>query len=128
MRKILVIEDDNTIAMMYYLEMEEEGYTTVIADTGVQGIAVVKKEKPAIILLDIQMPVMDGVEALRRIRQLPNGKDVPVLVLTNIGKDERLKDFADLNISGYIVKSDSTPRQVREAILSVLSQSRRSKK
>jgi CheY-like chemotaxis protein len=123
MKKVLVIEDDEIISKMYEIELMVEGYKTLLASSGAEGIAMVENEQPAIILLDIQMPVMDGVETLQRIRKLPNGKHVPVLVITNIGKDERLKDFADLNIAGYIVKSDFTPQQVCDKILEVLEQS-----
>jgi CheY-like chemotaxis protein len=123
MKKILVIEDDEVISKMYEIELLCEGYTTLLAASGAEGIEMVRNEEPCLILLDIRMPGMDGVETLKHIRNLPNGKDVPVLVITNIGQDERLKDFADLNISGYIVKSDFTPQQVCDKILEVLKQS-----
>jgi CheY-like chemotaxis protein len=119
-KKILVIEDDEVIAKMYEIELLCDGYITVIAGSGAEGIEIVKNEKPALILLDIQMPVMDGVETLKRIRTLPNGKDVPVLVITNIGQDERLKDFSGLDISGYFVKSDFTPQEICDKILALL--------
>jgi sigma-B regulation protein RsbU (phosphoserine phosphatase) len=122
MKKILVIEDDEVISKMYEIELLCDGYKTLIAGSGAEGIEIVMHEEPALILLDIQMPVMDGVETLKHIRNLPNGKDVPVLVITNIGQDERLKDFAGLNISGYIVKSDFTPQEVCDKILAVLEQ------
>jgi CheY-like chemotaxis protein len=122
MKKILIIEDDEIIAKMYEIELLCEGYKTSIASSGPEGIEKVQNESPSLILLDIQMPVMDGVETLKRIRNLPNGKNVPVLVITNIGQDERLKDFAGLGISGYIVKSDFTPQEVCDKILTVLEQ------
>jgi CheY-like chemotaxis protein len=122
MKKILVIEDDEVIAKMYEIELLCDGYKTLIAGSGEEGIETVMHEEPALILLDIQMPVMDGVETLKHIRNLPNGKNVPVLVITNIGQDERLKDFAGLNISGYIVKSDFTPQEVCDKILAVLKE------
>ena len=120
MKKILVIEDDEVISQMYEIALLGEGYAALLADSGAKGVEMVKNEHPALILLDIQMPVMDGVETLKRIRNLPNGENIPVLVVTNIGQDERLKDFAGLNISGYIVKSDFTPQQVCDKIVEVL--------
>jgi CheY-like chemotaxis protein len=120
MKTVLVIEDDEVISAMYKVDLLYEGYKTILASSGLEGIAAVEKERPSLILLDIRMPVMDGVETLRRIRKLPNGKDVPVLVITNIGKDERLEDFEGLNIAGYIVKADVTPPQLDEIIKETL--------
>jgi CheY-like chemotaxis protein len=121
-KKILIIEDDEQISEIYKAELFFGGLQTILAASGKEGIEVVQSEQPDLILLDILMPNMDGVETLKHIRNLPNGKSVPVLVITNVGKNERIKDFAGLNIAGYIVKSDITPVQLYDKISEVLEQ------
>ena len=120
MTKIAIIEDDQIIHQMYRMKFESEGFNVALADNGIQGISVVKDFKPDIILLDLQMPEMSGSEALAAIRKLPEGRDVPVIVLTNLGKEEAPKELKDLSVHSYIVKADLTPRQVIEHVKEAL--------
>lgn len=112
MHKIAIIEDNHTISQMYRMKFETEGFSVRMAGNGEIGVAVVKSFKPDIILLDIQMPEMDGVEALREIRAYEESKDTPVVILTNLGEEEAPKEMRSLGIHSYIVKANFTPRQV----------------
>lgn len=112
MHKIAIIEDNHTISQMYRMKFETEGFSVRMAGNGEIGVAVVKSFKPDIILLDIQMPEMDGVEALREIRANKESKDTPVVILTNLGEEEAPKEMRSLGIHSYIVKANFTPRQV----------------
>ena len=112
MVKIAIIEDDATISQMYRMKFEADGFDVRLAANGQIGIEVVEKFQPDIILLDIQMPEMDGAEALRRIRSHAWGKTIPVIVLTNLGEEEAPREMRSLGIQGYIVKANLTPRQV----------------
>lgn len=112
MTKIAIIEDDPTINQMYRMKFEADGFDVEIADNGERGIELVEHFKPDFILLDIQMPQMNGAEALEKIRATPEGKNVPVIILTNLGEEEAPKNLRDLGIHSYIVKADLTPRQV----------------
>ena len=120
MTSIAVIEDDQAIAQMYRMKFESEGFTIEMAADGKSGLEMVSQHMPDLILLDIQMPEMNGVEALKRIRKLPGGQDVPVIVLTNLGQQEAPKDLAALGIESYIIKADLTPSQVVEQVKKVL--------
>lgn len=112
MTKIAIIEDDPTINQMYRMKFEADGFEVQLADDGRRGVALVKEFVPDMILLDIKMPNMDGAEALEQIRKHDWGKDIPVIVLTNLGEEEAPKSLRDLGIHSYIVKADLTPSQV----------------
>jgi len=112
MTKIAIIEDDATINQMYRMKFEADGFDVQLADNGKHGVAMVESFQPDLILLDLQMPEMDGAEALKIIRQHDWGKDIPVIILTNLGEEESPKELRALGIHSYIVKADLTPRQV----------------
>ena len=112
MTKIAIIEDDPTISQMYRMKFEAEGFEVDMADDGLHGVDLVKHFQPDIMLLDLQMPQMNGAEALAEIRAHDWGKDIPVLILTNLGKEEAPDILKTLNVSSYIVKAELTPKQV----------------
>ena len=112
MTKIAIIEDDQVISQMYRMKFEAEGFEVQLADDGEHGIALVENFAPDIILLDLKMPHVDGAEALAKIRAEEWGKNIPVIILTNLGEEEAPKALRSLGIHSYIVKADLTPRQV----------------
>lgn len=112
MSKIAIIEDDPVISQMYRMKFEAEGYTVELADNGHRGVKLVEDLNPDIILLDIQMPEMNGADALKIIRSKESSRNTPVIILTNMGKEESPKELEDLNVHSYIVKANLTPRQV----------------
>lgn len=120
MTKIAIIEDDPVISQMYLMKFEADDFEVQSADNGRDGVRLVEKFSPDIILLDIQMPEMDGPEALKEIRAHDWGKDVPVIILTNLGEEEAPKNLRALGIHSYIVKADLTPRQVVERVKAAL--------
>lgn len=112
MTKIAIIEDDSAIHQMYRMKFENEGFDVQLAGDGRTGVELVKTFRPDLVLLDMQMPEVDGLAALRQIRKEEWGKNTPVIILTNLGIEESPKELQALGISGYIVKADLTPRQV----------------
>lgn len=118
--KIAIIEDDPVISQMYRMKFEADGFEVQLANNGVRGVALVEAFLPDMILLDLQMPEMDGTEALRVIRKNEWGKNIPVIVLTNLGEEESPKEIRALGIHSYIVKADLTPRQVVQRVKEAL--------
>ena len=112
MTKIIIIEDDPTISQMYRMKFESEGFDVRMAKNGLIGIDMVDKFNPDIVLLDIQMPELDGLGALKGIRALERHKATPIIVLTNLGEEEAPAEMRTLGIDSYIVKANYTPRQV----------------
>ncbi|TXG76794.1 response regulator [Patescibacteria group bacterium] len=120
MTRIAIIEDDSVISQMYRMKFEADGFDVQVANNGRDGVALVEDFSPDIILLDIQMTIMNGDEALKVIRSRDWGKTIPVLILTNLGEEEAPKDIRSLGIESYIVKADLTPRQVVERVKTTL--------
>ncbi len=118
--KIAIIEDDSVIRQMYRIKFENEGFEVQVADNGRDGVALAAHMKPDLILLDLHMPEMNGDEALSQIRNTAWGKNVPVIILTNLGEEESPKALRELGIHSYIVKADFTPRQVVARVKSAL--------
>jgi DNA-binding response OmpR family regulator len=112
MTKIAIIEDDPVINQMYRMKFEADGFEVQLADNGERGVELVEDFQPDLILLDLKMPHMDGDEALKEIRGHDWGKNIPVIILTNLGEEEAPKSLKTLGVHSYIVKADLTPRQV----------------
>lgn len=116
MTKIAIIEDDQAISQMYRFKFEAEGYKVQTAENGKLGLELSESMKPDIILLDLMMPEMTGEQMLTAMRKTPWGKDIKVIILTNMGEQEIPEAIKHLNVSGIILKADMTPRQVAELV------------
>ncbi|HEV2412857.1 MAG TPA: response regulator, partial [Candidatus Saccharimonadales bacterium] len=109
--RIAIIEDDPVIAQMYRMKFEAEGFEVQTAENGAVGVELVKDMQPDVALVDIRMPVMDGPTAIKKIREM-KGKNPIIIVLTNVGEEEAPTELGRLNIHSYIVKAESTPKEV----------------
>lgn len=118
--KILIIEDDRYISKMYQLKLSLEGYVVQVADNGRLGVDKVKEFMPDIILLDILMPELDGFEVLQIIKSDENTKDIPVLIMSNLGQEDHIQKGMEMGAVGYIVKSQFTPSKVVETIKEII--------
>ena len=96
------------------------GFEVIVASDGAEGLDVIKRSKPHIVLLDLLMPVMGGSEMLARLRSEDWGSDIRVVILTNISKDEAPPALRFLNVDRYIVKAHHTPAQVVGIVYEVL--------
>lgn len=121
MTKIAIIEDDPTINQMYRMKFEAAGFDVQLASDGERGVSLVEAFKPDLILLDMQMPIKNGHQALKEIRAEDWGKSIPVIILTNMGEEESPKELRELGIESYIVKADLTPSQVVERVKDTLN-------
>lgn len=121
MAKIAIIEDDLAISQMYRIKFEAEGFEVETAENGKFGLGLIETMKPDIVLLDLMMPEMNGDEMLMKLRTMDWGKDIKVVILTNMGEQEAPPNIRELNISAFIVKADMTPRQVAELVKAELA-------
>ncbi|HVW23186.1 MAG TPA: response regulator [Candidatus Saccharimonadales bacterium] len=119
--KIAIVEDDQAIAQMYRFKFEAEGFKVETADNGRVGLNLAESMKPDIILLDLMMPEMSGAEMLTAMRKTTWGKNIKVIVLTNMGEEEVPPEIRSLGVSAIILKADMTPRQVAELVKKQLS-------
>lgn len=116
MSKIAIVEDDVAISQMYRIKFEAEGYEVETAENGKIGLELIKDIKPDIVLLDLMMPEMDGEEMLKRLRKESWGKDVKVIILTNMGESEAPVSIKEMGVEAFILKANMTPRQVAELV------------
>lgn len=116
MPKVAIVEDDLAIAQMYRLKFEAEGYKVQIAENGQLGLAMCEDMMPDVVLLDLMMPEMNGDEMLEKMRRTDWGKNIKVIILTNVGEQEAPDKLKELNISAFIVKAEMTPKQVAELV------------
>lgn len=116
MYKIAIIEDDQAISQMYRFKFEAEGYDVQTAENGKLGLELIENFHPDIILLDLMMPEMNGDVMLGKLRATPWGKDLKVIILTNMGEQEIPAAVKTLGVSAVILKADMTPRQVAELV------------
>jgi DNA-binding response OmpR family regulator len=116
MNKIAILEDDAAISQMYRMKFEAEGYDVETAENGKIGLILIKEMNPDIVLLDLMMPEMDGEEMLTLLRKETWGKNVKVIILTNMGESEAPASIKKMNVEAFIVKANMTPRQVAELV------------
>ena len=109
---IVLIEDEEMLANMYETKFKTEGYDIRKALDGESGLKLVEEDKPDLILLDIIMPKLDGFSVLKKLKASDKSKDIPVILLTNLGQDEDIKKGQSLGAVGYLVKANLTPAEV----------------
>lgn len=119
MKKILIVDDQPSIAMVLGDILEEGDYEIINAVNGEMGIAKAKSEKPDLIIMDIMMPVKDGITAIRELRAMDGFKTIPIFILSAKGgaRDENLAE--ELKINGFIQKPFS-PGVILEEISKAL--------
>src|SRR5574344_659774 len=104
MKKILVIDDDTAINELIKVNLELTGYSVIQAYDGIEGFALAKQEVPALILLDVMMPDVDGFTVAQRVRQNEDLKNTPILMLTALSQlNDKVKGF-DIGVDDYLVK------------------------
>ena len=102
--KILIVEDDEDFVSILKTKFTEEGFSVVTAENGDEGIGMAVSEKPDLILSDVLIPKMNGIEMVKKIRE--SNKDVLVIFLTNIKDEDYTKDIESLEGAEYLIKAD----------------------
>jgi CheY-like chemotaxis protein len=121
-KRILYIEDDRFIADMYRLGLEAGGWPVEIVHDGEAGLRHALADPPALILLDLLLPRMDGIDVLRRLRANPSTQHVPVLVVSNAsGLGGREEEARKLGIVDWMVKANTTPARLVSRVGKILA-------
>lgn len=116
-KKVLVIEDEPALRRALVDKLSRSGFVAFAAKDGSEGLAMAMEKKPKLILLDLMLPKMDGMSVLGRLRADTWGKNVPVIILTNLMATDGYKRLAkDYNVYDYVVKSDRTLEEVIEKV------------
>src|SRR5882724_6343743 len=114
--KILIIEDDLVLCRAYTRILKKEGHDVKAAYNGHEGLEKAEAFKPAIILLDLLMPIMDGIQFLEAYKLGNKHKEVKVVILSNLGDDEKVKTALGLGAYKYIVKAHASPAQLAHLV------------
>lgn len=120
MAKILIIEDDAVLQKVLTEYLTGEGFEISSALDGEIGLQMVKMSKPDLVLLDIIMPKKDGYQVLKEMKEDPNVKSVPVILLTNLDSISDVEKALELGATTYLVKADYKLEEIGEKIKEIL--------
>lgn len=120
MAKILIVEDDPLISRMYQRVFSFEGFEVEMARDGQDGFEKMQANKPNMVLMDIMMPRMTGIDVLRKMKADDKLKSLPVVVLTNLSGMKDAETAIELGAVKFIVKSDNKPTEVVKQIREIL--------
>ncbi|OGM75477.1 hypothetical protein A2382_00370 [Candidatus Woesebacteria bacterium RIFOXYB1_FULL_38_16] len=115
-KSILIIEDDPMLQKMYKTKFESEGFLVWTASDGETGLNMALAQRPSIVLLDIMMPKLSGMDMLIKLRADLTGKTIPVVMLTNLSQQEEVDLAMQLGVKEYLVKANNTPGEVVEKV------------
>ena len=119
--RILLVEDDFFLADIYQTKLSIENYEIAVAEDGVEALKQAASFHPDLILLDIMLPKMDGLEVLKKLKSDDATKNIPVILLSNLGQEFVVKGGMNLGAVDYLLKSDLTPREVIDKIKKYLN-------
>ena len=116
MAKVLIVDDDMTLRDLYVERMKAEDYTIISASDGEEAIEKTIKEKPDVILLDIMMPKINGIDVMKMLREKDETKHIPIIILTALVQGvDKIKNMMGPN-DGYLVKSEIMPKDVVDKV------------
>lgn len=119
-KKILIVEDDKDIRFLYSAKLRINGYEVTEAENGLDGLKVCRQSKPDLILVDLSMPVMNGLDLVKELRQDSAFTSLKIIILTNLNKTEAPHELRYLNIETYILKVHTTPTQLTKLVADIL--------
>jgi DNA-binding response OmpR family regulator len=115
-QKIAVVEDDEILSKVIAEELQDAGFEVEQAFDGEAGLALVQKMKPDLVLCDLLMPKKKGMDVLAELKESPATTDIPVMILTMLGRDDDIKQGLQLGANDYIVKSQHAVGEIVDKI------------
>lgn len=121
-KTVCIVDDNDDIRDIYSTKFHLEGFIVLTAKDGEEALAVVKRERPDVILLDIQMPVLDGIGVLKVLKSDVDLAKIPVVILSNVDSEDMFQKVSDLGGAHYyLVKSLTDPQKVVDVTLDALA-------
>lgn len=117
---ILIIEDDKFLRELIAQKLLKEGYNVTEAIDGEEGLKRIQQDKPALILLDLILPGLDGFEVLSKMKEDPVLAQIPVIILSNLGQKDDVEKGLKLGAVDYLIKAHFTPGEIIEKIKATL--------
>lgn len=121
--KIVIVEDDASLADIYKTRLEALGYICFVATEGIQALAIIEKERPSLVLLDLMLPKLAGDQILQVMRASDWGKDIKVLVISNLNEADAPAGLRENGIEGYAVKANLSNDQLDQMVDQILKPS-----
>src|SRR2546425_7796172 len=121
MKKMLIVEDDQIVGNIYRHKFQVEGFQVALATDGEAGLSAVKEIQPDIVILDLMLPKLNGVEILKRMRAEPTTKSIPVIVLTNAYMSSLVQEAWKAGANHCMIKASCTPKQLVELVNKAIS-------
>jgi DNA-binding response OmpR family regulator len=118
--KIVVVEDNPSLAEIYKTRLEAIGYICFVAYDGIDAIAIIEKERPSLVLLDLMVPKLAGDQILRIMRTSDWGKDIKVFIISNLNESDAPAGLRDQGIEGYAVKANLSNDQIDVLVDNIL--------
>ncbi len=115
-KKVLIVEDEPDLANAYQILLEKAGYSVTLAHSGKDALEKTEDFEPDIILLDLRMPIMDGVEFLKQYNLKENHPDVKVIVFSNYDMQTEIDEAYRLGAERYVLKAWASPREILKII------------
>ena len=120
--RILLIEDDKFLRRACEIGLKKRGFTVLTANDGVEGLEQARSALPHLILLDMLMPKLNGMETLLELKKDEKTRDIPVVILSNSSVDSNIRQAKALGAIGYLVKSSLSLQELGDHVLSFLEQ------
>lgn len=119
-KKIIIVEDNSALAEIYKTRLELLGYTCFIAYNGIIALYYIQKEVPDLVLLDLMIPDISGDKVLETMRSTAWGKNIRVLVISNLNESEAPTNLFQLGISGYVVKANMQNNDIDKLVADII--------
>ncbi len=120
-QKILIIEDEEIISNLLSKKLSQLGYEVKIAFNGQEGLEMLYKEKPDLVLLDIIMPKKDGFETIAEMKSDETLKDIPIIIISNSGQPVELNKAREMGVNDWLIKTDFDPQEVIQKVNKALA-------
>lgn len=121
MKRVLLVEDDLIISRIYQGLLRKAGCEVIAAGDGEMALQALSQGQPDLVLLDLMLPKINGVEVLKHIRSTASIRDVPVIVFTNASMGALLDEAMRIGATQFVIKAQTTPKQMVEIVQGYLS-------
>lgn len=120
-KTVLIVEDEDIVARMYQAGLAHSSFQVTLARDGEEALTVMKAKKPDLVLLDIMMPKLNGIQVLERMKEDSELKSIPVIMMSNLSSPEDKAQALSKGASDYWVKRDVQPREIEKRVMEIFS-------
>lgn len=119
--KVVIVEDNPALSEIYKTRLDILGYKCIVALDGQQALEIIEKEKPSLVLLDLMIPIISGGDVLKTMRASEWGKDIKVLIISNLNESEAPAGLREQGIEGYAVKANLAYDELDQLVASIVA-------